>query len=131
MSFHKVRLNGYSKRENLKRNISKSITKSLLQKYNCCLHCSKPNGGSNGGSRLCIDHKNDLYNDKRVMNIKTQTIDDFQVLCQHCNNSLKHHIAHNHLINQNTPYPWEMNQYLQTGDYVDNPNFLIGTYVLV
>ena len=39
------------------------------------------------GSRsdLVTDHKNDLYNDTRVLDSKTQTIDDFQCLCNHCN----------------------------------------------
>ena len=39
------------------------------------------------GSRsdLVTDHKNDLYNDPRVLNAKTQTIEDFQCLCNHCN----------------------------------------------
>jgi hypothetical protein len=39
------------------------------------------------GSRsdLVTDHKNDLYNDLRVLDAKTQTIDDFQCLCNHCN----------------------------------------------
>ena len=39
------------------------------------------------GSRsdLVTDHKNDLYNDPRVLNAKTQTNDDFQCLCNHCN----------------------------------------------
>jgi hypothetical protein len=32
-----------------------------------------------------IDHKNGLYNNPRVLNLKTQTIDDFQPLCKHCN----------------------------------------------
>lgn len=36
-------------------------------------------------SDLCTDHKNDLYNDPRVLDTKTQTIDDFQCLCNHCN----------------------------------------------
>lgn len=36
-------------------------------------------------SDLVTDHKNDLYNDPRVLDIKTQTIDDFQCLCNHCN----------------------------------------------
>lgn len=31
------------------------------------------------------DHKNDLYNDPRVMNPSTQVMDDFQPLCKHCN----------------------------------------------
>jgi 5-methylcytosine-specific restriction endonuclease McrA len=36
-------------------------------------------------SSLIIDHKNDLYNDLRVLSLETQTINDFQVLCIHCN----------------------------------------------
>jgi hypothetical protein len=36
-------------------------------------------------SNTVIDHKNDLYNDETVLNVDTQTIDDFQVLCTHCN----------------------------------------------
>ena len=32
-----------------------------------------------------IDHKNGLYNDDRVLNSKTQCIDDFQPICKHCN----------------------------------------------
>lgn len=36
-------------------------------------------------SDLVTDHKNDLYNDVRVLDSKTQTVDDFQCLCNHCN----------------------------------------------
>jgi len=36
-------------------------------------------------SSIIIDHKNDLYNDPRVLNSQTQTVDDFQPLCNHCN----------------------------------------------
>jgi len=36
-------------------------------------------------SSLVTDHKNDLYNDPRVLNAETQSINDFQVLCTHCN----------------------------------------------
>lgn len=36
-------------------------------------------------SDLVTDHKNDLYNDERVLNRKTQVLDDFQCLCNHCN----------------------------------------------
>lgn len=34
---------------------------------------------------LVVDHKNDLYNDPRVHDPKTQEIDDFQSLCNACN----------------------------------------------
>jgi len=36
-------------------------------------------------SDTVVDHKNDLYNDPRVLNIRTQTPDDFQTLCNRCN----------------------------------------------
>ena len=36
-------------------------------------------------SNIEIDHKNGLYNNDRVLNEKTQTIDDFMPLCKHCN----------------------------------------------
>ncbi len=36
-------------------------------------------------SNLVCDHKNDLYNDPRVLDTKTQTLDDFQSLCNSCN----------------------------------------------
>jgi hypothetical protein len=36
-------------------------------------------------SSIVIDHKNDLYNDLRVLDASTQTVDDFQPLCNHCN----------------------------------------------
>jgi hypothetical protein len=39
--------------------------------------------GSN--SDLVTDHKNDLYNDPRVLKKSTQVQDDFQCLCNHCN----------------------------------------------
>ena len=32
-------------------------------------------------SSIVLDHKNDLYNDPRVLDTATQTIDDFQPLC--------------------------------------------------
>lgn len=36
-------------------------------------------------SQIEIDHKNGLYNDPRVLSSETQTVDDFQPLCKHCN----------------------------------------------
>jgi 5-methylcytosine-specific restriction endonuclease McrA len=58
------------------RPISNEIRKYYKDKN--CVVC-----GSN--HNIVIDHKNDLYNDKRVLNIKTQTNNDFQPLCNHCN----------------------------------------------
>ena len=36
-------------------------------------------------SSIVTDHKNDLYNDERVLNAATQRFDDFQALCNSCN----------------------------------------------
>ena len=67
----------HSKRENVtKRTISKKIDKIIKGKS--CVVC-----GSN--SDIICDHKNDLYNDEKVLDIKTQSLDDFQALCNHCN----------------------------------------------
>ena len=38
-----------------------------------------------GNSDIEIDHKNGMYNDPRVLNTKTQRVEDFQPLCRHCN----------------------------------------------
>jgi len=38
-----------------------------------------------GTRNTVCDHKNDLYNDDRVLNTTTQTLDDFQPLCNNCN----------------------------------------------
>ena len=62
--------------EKLMRPIRQDIREFL--KIKSCVVC-----GTN--SQIEIDHKNGLYNDERVLNSKTQTIDDFQPLCKHCN----------------------------------------------
>jgi hypothetical protein len=43
-----------------------------------CINCYSEN-------EIVCDHKNDFYNDKRVLNIKTQLLSDFQPLCNACN----------------------------------------------
>jgi hypothetical protein len=66
----------HSKRLNTqKRPIDKQIHKEITSKS--CVVC--------GTNETICDHKNDLYNDERVLNTKTQTVDDFQPLCNHCN----------------------------------------------
>lgn len=41
-------------------------------------------------SYMVTDHKNDLYNDPCVLDCKTQTRDDFQSSCTHCNLQKSH-----------------------------------------
>lgn len=50
--------------------------KKQISKLNCVV-C--------GTNTTVCDHKNDLYNDPMVLDKKTQSIDDFQPLCNHCN----------------------------------------------
>lgn len=51
--------------------------KKYYQTIPCVVCGSKAN--------LVCDHKNDLYNDPRVLDTKTQDYNDFQSLCNHCN----------------------------------------------
>jgi 5-methylcytosine-specific restriction endonuclease McrA len=66
----------HSRRTNIqKRPIRKDIHAEITRKS--CVVC--------GRTDTICDHKNDLYNDERVLNTNTQCIDDFQPLCNHCN----------------------------------------------
>jgi len=60
--------------------INRRIRKDIIDyyKYKKCVHCGTSHN-------IEIDHKNGLYNDSRVLNLKTQNLDDFQPLCRHCN----------------------------------------------
>jgi len=51
--------------------------KQFYQQQACCV-CGST-------SELVCDHKNDLYNDPRVLSTETQVLEDFQSLCNHCN----------------------------------------------
>jgi len=59
--------------------ISNFIKKQVKKKYNNeCVLCGST-------ENLCVDHKDDLYENKLALSIKTQTIDHFQLLCNKCN----------------------------------------------
>lgn len=60
----------------VKRPIKKEIDREI--KKHSCVSCGSK-------SDLICDHKNDIYNDESVLDVKTQVIDDFQPLCNHCN----------------------------------------------
>lgn len=70
-----IKLYGYQNNDYLKP-ISKEIRDFFNKKP--CVVCGSTHN-------TVIDHKNGLYNDPRVLNINTQKISDFQVLCNHCN----------------------------------------------
>lgn len=66
----------HSRRTNIqKRPICKNVHREITSLS--CVICGTHN-------TIC-DHKNDLYNDLRVLHIETQLISDFQPLCNHCN----------------------------------------------
>lgn len=69
-------------------------------------------------SDMVCDHRNDLYNDPRVLNTKTQELDDFQPLCNSCNlrkrqvcidekKNKKLYSAKNLYKNYDFEFPWE------------------------
>jgi len=60
---------------NQKKPISKNIHKEIIS--GSCVIC--------GTHTTICDHKNDLYNDNRVLSLETQLLSDFQPLCNHCN----------------------------------------------
>jgi 5-methylcytosine-specific restriction endonuclease McrA len=108
---------GFSEEIVKSRPIRSDIRKELLKNNKTCCHC---------GSRsdLCIDHKNDMYNNSRVLNENTQILDDFQVLCNRCNKDYKHqanekekktgllhsvkHLRLTPYSNDKFIYPWEV-----------------------
>tara|TARA_B110000971_G_scaffold177757_1_gene183504 strand:- start:400 stop:1140 length:741 start_codon:yes stop_codon:yes gene_type:complete len=65
--------------DNDKESTKRPIREDIKKHYRClpCLTC--------GTRKTICDHKNDLYNDPRVLDKKTQTLDDFQPLCNNCN----------------------------------------------
>lgn len=80
------------------------------------------------------DHKNDLYliNDARVRNKDTQTIDDFQPLCKHCNDIKR--AAKEKMLKENKRYsainlhfPIGFTSGDETLD-LDDPYWYVGTY---
>ena len=73
-----LRTNGFS--DDFLYGASRPIRKDIhdYHKSRACVVCGSK-------SDLVTDHKNDLYNDPRVLDKDTQTIDDFQCLCNHCN----------------------------------------------
>jgi len=68
-------IHGENKDETINRPIRKDIIAYFKQFP--CITC--------GTRKTICDHKNDLYNNTRVLERKTQTKDDFQSLCNNCN----------------------------------------------
>lgn len=73
-----LRTIGFSDDKLQTRHIGNKIRDNFDLKNSSCLHCGS-------SSNLCIDHKNDMYNDPRVLDTDTQEEEDFQILCNKCN----------------------------------------------
>ena len=90
--------------------------------------------GSNND--LVIDHKNGLYNNPRVLDTKTQKINDFQVLCNHCNLQKRQTIVWSKKFNKRYPatkipqLKYFNIDFIKGCDKLDlsNPNAMVGTY---
>lgn len=108
----------HSKRLNyINRTIRKDIQKEITKLS--CVICGKK-------ETIC-DHKNDLYNDSRVLDINKQLLEDFQPLCNHCNLQ-KRQIAKEEKLNMKLysakniqrfkiypfEFPWEKKLYDET-----------------
>lgn len=71
-----LRTIGFGDGKSQSRPIRSDIREKMKNRY--CSNCGRK-------SEIVPDHKNDFYNDERVLNIKTQNEDDFQPLCTPCN----------------------------------------------
>lgn len=92
-----------------------------------------------GSSADVTDHKNDLYNDPRVLDAKTQVLEDFQPVCTHCN-LLKRQKARDRKSSEDRQSAQDVPQIAAlfpglhftagNGYYYDeqDPNALLGTY---
>lgn len=67
----------HSEKMNIEKRPIKSEIKKVIGKKSC-VSCGST-------SAIVCDHKNDIYNDTCVLDTKTQKLDDFQPLCNHCN----------------------------------------------
>ena len=127
----KIRVDGYSNNgKEMGRPIRKDIREELLSKYPRCIVC----GCSNS---LIIDHKNDLYNDPRVLNSETQVKDDFQVLCNHCNLQKRQVSVRTRETGKRQPASQISSVAIFGYDFIDNrgtdldindPTAMVGTY---
>lgn len=89
-----------------------------------------------GDSNIEIDHKNGLYNNPRVNTTATQTVDDFQALCKHCNDMKRQTYVWQNKNNQRYPatnIPMLAHfgiKYVEGDETFDptNPDAMIGTY---
>jgi len=113
--------------EQTTRAIRKDIRDVLIKQP--CVVCGS-------SSSLEIDHKNGLYNNPRVLNLKTQVVEDFQTLCKHCNDQKRQ--TYKWQTKHNKRYPAELIpmlaalkiSYTEGNETLnkDDPDAMIGTF---
>jgi hypothetical protein len=119
-------IHGINNDKKIKRPIRKDI-KQYHKQFNC-VFCD--------ASKTICDHKSDLYNDKRVLNTKTQTKDDFQSVCNSCNLRkravcIKTRMTKTRYGATNIPHLKPFGIDFISGDETydkNDPNALVGTY---
>ena len=112
--------------DNSSRSIRSDIRAHFAKKH--CVTC--------GDSNIEIDHKNGEYNNPRVMTTSTQTIDDFQALCKHCNDMKRQTYVWQKKNNKRYPatnIPMFSHfgiKYVEGDETYDpkDPNGMVGTY---
>ena len=108
---------------------TKSPIRSDIKKYYKkfpCITC--------GTKKTICDHKNDLYNDPRVLCLKTQKLEDFQPLCNNCNLRKRAVSIKTRKENKRQPPPPNIRclgiDYISGNETFDSndPNTMVGTY---
>lgn len=92
--------------------------------------CKRPCANCGTTAQIECDHKNDLKNDPRVLNKNTQTIDDFQALCKHCNDVKRGALKRTKDSGKRHPAPGFKVGFTKGDETYDtnDPNWYIGTY---
>lgn len=94
----------HSIRHNIIRRPIKKEIENEIKKMSCICCGSK--------SEIICDHKNDIYNDENVLCIKTQKLEDFQALCNHCNlqkrQIFKEEVVNNKIYSAKNILPYQM-----------------------
>jgi hypothetical protein len=85
----------------------------------------KPCASCGTSTQIECDHKNDLKNEQRVLNRKTQTIDDFQALCKHCNDVKRAMLKKTKDTGKRQPSPGFHVEFTEGSDYFDKTEKLL------
>jgi len=123
-SVHFIKFYGIKEKEDIKdEGIRKDIWNIITSKK--CVNCFSIND-------VQCDHKNDLKNDIRVLKKETQTLEDFQPLCRHCNmikKSMKQKMLKNNKRISGKEFGYNIDFTIGTEKLdLNDPNWFQGTY---